>query len=779
MQGDFSRWTFDAQARYRAVLLQQGRVLLDSDWNEQGQIAAYHDEIRALDFLGESGCPAAGGGFEIVDAAGGRPAGAAWEQLAITPGRYYVDGILIEARGAGNHATEPIPLNALPDRLGPPEPAPPGRSMLYVDVWTHHVTMDEEPALREAALGGPDTTTRARTVWRIRTAPLAADTQCSDLRARPWAGPAPGTLTVTLGRAEPNPDPCRISISGGYTRLENQLYRVQIHDLPAQGEPRYLWSRENGSVTARIVDRTEPGSSGAETELVLDRVGRDEELSIRKDDTVEVTSAELQLRGEPGFLATAGAPRGLTLPVRWVDGRPPADLGRAPIVRRWDALPRALHPDPVELENNIHVAFSAAGEFHVGDYWLIPARSVRLAYGIADEQGTIDWPENAVLPPHGPVHHCAALAIVGPVDGGGWERQADCRPVAPPLTRLATLELVGGDGQSALAGEELPEPIRVVVRNGGVAVEGATVRFTASGGTVTDGKAKKGTGIRVRTDSHGMAATRWTPASDRITAAGDRDLPQTLVVQRLDDLDCPFGSPVIVTGQVCRPQLRLAGGDGQHLPPGARLLPEQIQVAVDSPLGPVAGVRVTATGATGSVVQRGLPGERRPAALGRTNRTDVVDTTAEGRAAFWWLPAFPDADSEVLTLTADLGLNKAPLAVTAQRLPQTGRTPGVHIRGLRIAGRAFANDMDVRASELAEEIEIHLDADVLAASVSNKPVVRVVLDLPWPFPGEAPVWSAFPIGFRAVELDADWVAEAGTARKSPMIVWRARNHTRT
>ena len=38
MHGDFSRWTFDRAAGYRAVLLQQGRVLLDADFNEQTAI---------------------------------------------------------------------------------------------------------------------------------------------------------------------------------------------------------------------------------------------------------------------------------------------------------------------------------------------------------------------------------------------------------------------------------------------------------------------------------------------------------------------------------------------------------------------------------------------------------------------------------------------------------------------------------------------------------------------------------------------------------------------
>ena len=40
MSGDYSRFPFDPRRNYSGVLLQQGRVLLDQDWNEQSAIAA-------------------------------------------------------------------------------------------------------------------------------------------------------------------------------------------------------------------------------------------------------------------------------------------------------------------------------------------------------------------------------------------------------------------------------------------------------------------------------------------------------------------------------------------------------------------------------------------------------------------------------------------------------------------------------------------------------------------------------------------------------------------
>jgi hypothetical protein len=46
MKGDFSRWTFDPRRHYTAVLMQQGRVQLDSDWNEQAAMLEHLDRTR-------------------------------------------------------------------------------------------------------------------------------------------------------------------------------------------------------------------------------------------------------------------------------------------------------------------------------------------------------------------------------------------------------------------------------------------------------------------------------------------------------------------------------------------------------------------------------------------------------------------------------------------------------------------------------------------------------------------------------------------------------------
>jgi hypothetical protein len=57
MHGDFSRWTFRPSARYTRVLMQQGRLQVDSDWNEQAAIQDARLAALAADVIGPAGGP--------------------------------------------------------------------------------------------------------------------------------------------------------------------------------------------------------------------------------------------------------------------------------------------------------------------------------------------------------------------------------------------------------------------------------------------------------------------------------------------------------------------------------------------------------------------------------------------------------------------------------------------------------------------------------------------------------------------------------------------------
>ncbi|NVK61072.1 MAG: hypothetical protein HWE37_13485, partial [Rhodobacteraceae bacterium] len=88
MSGDYSRDTFEELRRYAALRMQQGRVLLDADFNEMVDILKTRIEKLSLDALGNPGYSlhVSPGAFEVSLVPGPQP------DLALSPGRVYVDG---------------------------------------------------------------------------------------------------------------------------------------------------------------------------------------------------------------------------------------------------------------------------------------------------------------------------------------------------------------------------------------------------------------------------------------------------------------------------------------------------------------------------------------------------------------------------------------------------------------------------------------------------------------------------------------------------------------
>ena len=105
MKGDFTRFTFEPRKRYTSVLMQQGRLQLDADWNEQMSIQNYLQQRQAQDMIGESaGTPATEAGFQILPTPpptdtnppptpqNAKNGG----DLIIQFGRFYINGILCD-----------------------------------------------------------------------------------------------------------------------------------------------------------------------------------------------------------------------------------------------------------------------------------------------------------------------------------------------------------------------------------------------------------------------------------------------------------------------------------------------------------------------------------------------------------------------------------------------------------------------------------------------------------------------------------------------------------
>ena len=183
MKADVSRSTFDPRRHATSVRKQQGRVDLDADWNEQQDIDAHLRSTTLLDVVGAAGAPIDASGLGLV---------AAGADLGLSAGRYYVDGVLCENESLTSVFAQPDLRAGSPVIRGadgkwrPSTPAPdPGVYVAYVDVWTRHLSVVEDPTLREVALGGPDTTTRAQTVWQVRLLHAGAPGTDVTVRRRP------------------------------------------------------------------------------------------------------------------------------------------------------------------------------------------------------------------------------------------------------------------------------------------------------------------------------------------------------------------------------------------------------------------------------------------------------------------------------------------------------------------------------------------------------------------------------------------------------------------
>jgi len=110
MPGDFSRTLFDAAKHYSGVLMQQGRVQLDADWNEQLAIQQHRTNKETVDVIGRCGVPKGTDSFYIQQGPEGN-------DLQIGPGQIYADGLMCELNptpmaitfptGAGTQAIVP------------------------------------------------------------------------------------------------------------------------------------------------------------------------------------------------------------------------------------------------------------------------------------------------------------------------------------------------------------------------------------------------------------------------------------------------------------------------------------------------------------------------------------------------------------------------------------------------------------------------------------------------------------------------------------------------
>ncbi|MDD5735795.1 MAG: DUF6519 domain-containing protein [Methanothrix soehngenii] len=465
MKGDFSRDTFDHKKHYRRVLMQQGRVQVDADWNEQASILLQYMQSLARDIIGPYGRPSSTGPngekldhFRIIGDGDSEFSGVEngkfnnAKGFLIGPGHYYVDGLLCENE-------DWIAYN---DQTGGPltdiNKLTQNRMLVYLDVWERHIAWCEEASnsMREVALGlyGPDTATRSQLVWQVRIHELETDNQnfittisrsntkfnvnFEEFIKEIIPGDRGRLSAITQKQSGSGDKLCAASPSAKYLGLENQLYRVEIHQSTESGKPTFKWSRDNGSSVFPVIEgkiRFPSDENDKKMYVELAHLGLDESKALKKGDWVEFVHESYVLQNRAESLLQVENIDLQTMEVTLVTkGKlPDASGARLPILRRWDQCesknPKIgpngdipikkigsegdfpIEPDWIDLEDGIQIKFEEEQNsdnpgyyYRTGDYWLIPARVATKDIEWIDELGGVS--------PHGIEHHYAPLAIL-------------------------------------------------------------------------------------------------------------------------------------------------------------------------------------------------------------------------------------------------------------------------------------------------------------------------------------------------------------------------------
>ena len=487
MTFDTSRYRFDPRNDYSGVVMEQGRVQLDSDWNEWLAALNRRTQAGTLDTMGRAAYPATTPFAFLVnfDTAGA---------LVIGPGRMYVDGLLAENHGDAatvmwdpalaemSNTPQPPPsaetgaIGFLKQRYyspaGPNATLPTSGSFLaYLDVWVRAVDYLQDPTLIEPAVA-VDTTGRLQTVWQVGLAAVSAGTTCGNA-GTPWPAASSGLLTVAPVTSTPS-GPCCLTDGTGYTGPENQHYRLEIHKPGPIGTATFKWSRDNASVETQVIGITAVTNSvkAAASQLAVQSMGRDHVLGFRPGNWIEILDDVLELAGLPGELHRidtidfAGRTITLDSPVSATTFPAPnnqPDAARHTRIRRWDQSGKVFEIDGTTVVTDLGAAGStgdipitaagiailleygiiatldvsaAGGVFNTGDFWTFAART----------DGSLDLLTKAA--PRGIHHHHIPLAVVDFSAGTA----SDCRVPWQPggKTSCACCTVTVGDGIESL-----------------------------------------------------------------------------------------------------------------------------------------------------------------------------------------------------------------------------------------------------------------------------------------------------------------------------------------
>jgi hypothetical protein len=446
MASDRARISFDSTRAYRSVIAQQGRVTLEADVNEQAMLSGEALRLETIDIVGPAGTP--DDGYKVT--AGGLP-----QKITVGPGTYYLGGWRLTL-------DEAVELGKQPEWLDVPALPQTNQGLVTLLVTEQSVSAVEDQALREVALGGPDSAARSRLIQQFPLIPVEAD-DCASAAAivskelaaagvtvDPASGQLLNEARLIVGFVkDPAPtDPCTPAAAGGYLGADNQLIRITVIAYnAAKRAGKLLWGRNNASFVYRVST-----ASATPTVLTLQGVPVDQEHAPVLGQAVEILRSRVELKdgafvpadmkdrnfvaADAGFVTTVAAAYDFDSGTLTLTDSLPAEYVNDPnplFLRLWDRIVpfTAGTETPLDAAMGVTVTVTLSAfstDIAARPFWRFAVRPDTPA-----QVYPVRYREEP-QPPDGPRQWLGDLAVVG-FAGRQTQLLADCRPTFEPLTK--------------------------------------------------------------------------------------------------------------------------------------------------------------------------------------------------------------------------------------------------------------------------------------------------------------------------------------------------------
>jgi hypothetical protein len=475
MVADIARVSYDPTRQYRSLISQQGRVTLEADNNEAAILEVEALRLETIDIIGPAGTPDNG----YAAGSGSGPGG-----VSIGKGIYYLGGWRLQL-------DEPIDLSHQPDWINAPEFLyASGNLVVSLLLTEQSVCAIEDRALREVALGGPDSAARSRLMQHFLREPTKAATcraggqTIAGLLEEDGVTIDPATLQLLSGAGlqagfvtgPTNQDPCKPAAAGGYLGADNQLVRVTVTQYDAAAQTgTLLWGWNNASLLYRAT-MSDPLT------LTLTDSPVDQEHAPQQNQFVEILRTESELSDNNYVAAGQGfvvqLAQGYSFDTQQIALQTalPLDYQNNPdplFVRLWQAeVPfNAGAATPLDDVSGITVAITMdALPSHIAarPFWCFAVRP-SMPQNIYPQRYA-----DAPQPPEGPRQWITDLAIVEAQKSGSMLLM-DCRIPFLPLTQqscsccgmvLGPEEVAGRGGLQAVVDALAGSPAVLSLRAG-------------------------------------------------------------------------------------------------------------------------------------------------------------------------------------------------------------------------------------------------------------------------------------------------------------------------